>query len=77
MIRHTLFADQRVVAVVGVVGITRRSRPAITQGAEIELLNMISESRGFAHRQERYLETHVRIYRSGLSCDDVSDGAEK
>ena len=34
---HTLFSDQGVIAIVGVVGITRRSRAAITQGAEVEL----------------------------------------
>jgi hypothetical protein len=67
----TFFADQRVIAVVGVVGITCRRATAITEHTEIELYRTVSRCCADApNRTDRGI--HGRIVLGDPSCVHVS-----
>jgi len=47
-LERTLLPDQRVIAVVGVVGISCDGRAAVTDDAEVELEEFVAEAAGVA-----------------------------
>lgn len=75
---HTLFADQAIVSVVGVVGITRNCAAAVSYGLEIEFYQPHRSARKSQGSWMRHgkpnRETHARIAQSDPSCEaNVSD----
>lgn len=69
---HTLFTDERVIAVVGVVGVSRRSTTAISQHPEIELLRLSANTPPLCDSRITHPETRVQIALGDRSCITIS-----
>ena len=67
---HTLFADEGVIAVVWVVGVSCRCTAAISQHPKIELCLLVSAIT-WLFNSSIYLRTRVRIVLGDLSCTVV------
>lgn len=66
----TLFANQRVISVVGIVRISNGGTATITEGAEVKFYSV--SSRRKTNGIVTNLRIHVRTAQSDLSCGAVS-----